>query len=253
MVFESLLDPIFSPILNLSPWLGIAIISLFISLIITIIYKYVTDQNLMKQLKSEMKEFQKEIKELKDNPEQAMKVQKKAMETNMKYMMHSLKPTLFTILPIIIIFGWLNAHMAYYPLLPGQEFTATVSFEEDAEGNIKLRTEGLEILGASSKEIEDSKVIFTLQGEGEGEYLLEFEKEKETYTKEVLLSGERGEYADVEKIINENEIESIKLSNEPIKPFGGFSLFGWKPGWLGAYIIFSILFSSILRKVLKIY
>jgi len=69
MVFETLLDPIFSPLLKLNPLVGIALISFLISAIITVIYKYVTDQNLMKRLKEEIKAFQKEMKELKDHPE----------------------------------------------------------------------------------------------------------------------------------------------------------------------------------------
>lgn len=252
MVFESLLDPILSPLLRLNSLAGIALISLLISVLITVIYKYVTDQNLMKQLKDEIKAFQKEIKELKAHPEKAMKVQKKAMETNMKYMMQSFKPTLFTMLPIILIFGWLNAHMAYHPLLPGQEFTTTVYFDDGTTGEIELITgKGLQIVGEHVKVIEDGSVVFTLKGI-EGEYLAEFKKDSKSYTKEVTISTERA-YSKVEEVIKKDGIKTIKLSNDPIKPFGGFSLFGWKPGWLGAYIIFSIIFSTLLRKVMRIY
>lgn len=250
MVFESLLNPILSPLLMLNPALGIGLISILISLVITIVYKYVTDQNLMKSLKTEMKALQKEMKELKDHPEKAMKVQKQAMETNMKYMMHSMKPTLFTMLPIILIFGWLNAHMAYYPLHPEQEFTATINFDKGTTGTIELLTD-LEIIGDTKKGIEDGSVIFTLKGP-KGEYLLDFKKDDKSYTKEVLITDKR-EYAKVEEVIKKDGIKTIKLSNAAVKPFGNFSLFGWHPGWLGTYIIFSIIFSSLLRKWMKIY
>ena len=61
MVFENILNPIFFPLLSLPTLWAVIILSFLISLIITIIYKYTTDQNLMKQLKEEMKEFQKEM------------------------------------------------------------------------------------------------------------------------------------------------------------------------------------------------
>jgi len=102
MVFENILDPIFSPLLNLPTLWAVIILAFFISLIITLIYKYVTDQNLMKQLKEEMKEFQKQIKELKKEPEKAMQVQKQSMKTNMKYMTLSMKSTLWSFIPIIL-------------------------------------------------------------------------------------------------------------------------------------------------------
>jgi len=75
-----ILDSVFNPLLNLPTLWAVILLSFLISLIITVVYKYTTDQNLMKQLKSEMKEFQKEIKELRKEPEKAMQVQKKSMQ-----------------------------------------------------------------------------------------------------------------------------------------------------------------------------
>ena len=65
MGFGDILNPIFSPLLNLPTLWAVILLSFLISLIITVVYKYTTNQNLMKQLKDEMKEFQREIKELK--------------------------------------------------------------------------------------------------------------------------------------------------------------------------------------------
>ena len=64
MVFENILNPVFAPFLALPTLWAVLLLSFLISLIITLIYKYSTDQNLMKSLKDEMKELQKEIKEL---------------------------------------------------------------------------------------------------------------------------------------------------------------------------------------------
>src|SRR3989344_3026667 len=83
MVFDSFFDFVFGPVLALPTFWAVLIMSLLISLIITLIYKYTTNQNLMKQLKDEIKELQKEAKELRDKPAEAMKVQKKMMETDM--------------------------------------------------------------------------------------------------------------------------------------------------------------------------
>jgi len=113
MVVTNLLDPVLRPLLNLPIFWVVAILSTSISFIITIVYKLMTDQNLMKQLKDEMKELQNEMKELRNNPEKMMEVQKKAMQTNSKYMMQSMKSTLITFIPIILIFGWMNANIAY--------------------------------------------------------------------------------------------------------------------------------------------
>jgi hypothetical protein len=145
--------------------------------------------------------------------------------------------------------------MAFYPLLPDQEFTATLAFDDGFDGDVRIMaTEGLSVVGEGVKEVEDSVIVFTLKGEA-GEYLLDFMSDGKSIIdrpKEVIISDERY-YAKVEEGYKKGDIKSVKLSNEPIKPFGRLSIFGWHPGWLGTYIIFSIVFSSLLRKLMKIY
>ncbi|MBW2976681.1 DUF106 domain-containing protein [Candidatus Woesearchaeota archaeon] len=249
MVFENLLNPIFLPLLNLPTLWAIVLLSFLISLIVTLLYKYTTDQNLMKQLKGEMKEFQKEIKELRKDPEKAMQVQKKAMQTNMKYMTHSMRSTLYTFIPIIIIFSWMNAHLAYEPILPGQDFTTTALFEENTQGTIELSVpEGITINGDAKKDIDDSMVKWILRGE-EGEYLLEYLFDGAKYSKEVLIT-EKNMYKEPVKKIKGSSIKSIEIAHNPKKLL---NLVWWKPGWLGTYIIFSIIFSMVIRKIIKVY
>lgn len=249
MVLENILDPIFSPLLNLPTLWAVIILSFLISLLVTVVYKYTTDQNVMKGLKEEMKEFQKQIKELRKEPQKAMEVQKKAMQTNMKYMMHSMRSTLYSILPIIVIFSWMNANFAYEPILPQQEFTTTVTFEEGFDGIIELSVpKGITISGDTKKEVRDSIVKWVLSG-NEGEYLLEYIYDGKKQSKEILIT-EKNRYKGPLKIVKGDAIKTIEVEHIPKKLI---NLFGWEIGWLGTYIIFSILFSIIIRKVIKVY
>ncbi len=257
----SFLDPILNPLLYFGPVWALVIISFIISLIIVIAYKYLTNQTLMKDLKTEIKELQKEMKTLKDKPQEMMKVQKKAMQTNMKYMMHSFKPTLITFIPIILIFGWLHGHMAYYPLNPGEDFEIRAEFAQGTQGEIELRVmptseeleQGLfiidngEKLKEQTKNIKSDQALFYLKGEKEGTYNLEFEYGGKKIAKELIISSDLGKYAEPQLGVKGSKLEMITVGNEPIKP-----LFG-KVGWLGTYIILSIVFSLILRKLLKVY
>ena len=246
-MFENLLNPILNPLLGMHPLFSLIILSFFISLIITLVYKAMTDQDLMKQLKAEMKEFQKEMKELKDHPEKMMAVQKKAMQTNMKYMGLSMKPTLVTFIPIIIIFGWMHAHLAYEPILPGQDFTVTTQFK-NAEGNIKLSVpEGLRIISSSIQEIEYDKSNWVLNGIL-GEYVLEYEFEDIKYTQELIISNQL-EYKSPIKPVKNDKLKSLNINNQKLKVM---NLFGWQVGWLGTYIIFSLIFSLSMRKMMNL-
>ena len=109
-MFDGFFNAVFGPIMNLPDPLNLFIIAFILTGIITIAYKYLTDQKKMKELKEEMKGMQKRMKELKDQPDKMMALQKDSMKKNMEYMKHSMKPTLFTFVPIIIIFSWLRSY-----------------------------------------------------------------------------------------------------------------------------------------------
>ncbi len=199
-MFEGILSPVFNPLLELPMLWVVVIMAFLITFLITVIYKFTTNQNLMKELKDEMKELQKEMKELKSEPKKMMEVQKKSMQTNMKYMSHSMRSMLFTFIPIILIFGWMNAHLAYEPILPGQEFTTSVLFYNDVKGNVELVIPGgISSDGALSKTISDGEIKWVLKGE-EGEYLLEYNVDGKSYTKELLITKEQS-YAKTIKIV----------------------------------------------------
>lgn len=249
MVFQNLLDPVLGPLLYIPSLPAVIILSLTVSLIITLVYKFTTNQSLMKDLKEEMKAFQKQMKELRQNPEEMMKVQKEAMQTNMKYMSHSMKSTLYTFLPIIIIFGWMNANLALDPIMPGQDFTVTAYFEEGITGDIELMPiDGINIESDPVENIDSGEASWIINGDS-GEYLLEFLHNNKKYYKEVLITQEN-KYKDPVEEVKDGNINRIEVKHEKNIVM---NLFGWKLGWLGTYIIFSIVFSMLLRKWMKIY
>ncbi len=246
---NAIMDPVLRPLLSLPPLLSVILISLMISLIITFVYKLLTDQKKMKELRDGIKSSQQEMKKHRADPKKMMEVQKKAMEKNMQYMTSSLKPTLITLLPIFLIFGWLNANMGYYPLEPDTEFQVTIYPNEGVFGNVTLSAAPkLDFTSKANQEIKNGIAVWTLKGK-EGEYVLEFDYEGKLYQKDILITNERRYKPPVEKVKN-SFIKKIEIGNEPIiylpLPF-------WKIGWFGTYIIFSLIFSTGLRKLLKIH
>lgn len=79
-------------------------ISILLSLITTLVYKYATNQSVMKELKADLKKYQEQMKDHRDNPTEVLEIQKKAMEVNSKYMKQSFKPMFITLIPFLIIF-----------------------------------------------------------------------------------------------------------------------------------------------------
>jgi len=248
-MFESILNPIFGPLLGLPPFWAVLIIAFVIALLITLVYKWMTDQHLMKSLKEEIKSFQQQMKEFKHDPKKVMEIQKRAMQTNMKYMMHSFKPTLITFLPIIIIFGWLHANLAFDPIMPGQEFLVGAEFQPGVSGDVTLIVpKNIELLSNATQKITDSKAEWLLKGES-GEYILEYQYNNRVYSKELLITSKQ-RYKEPIKTVNDDTVKILETKHEKLVPL---QIFGWNIGWLGTYIIFSIVFSMGLRKLFKIH
>lgn len=247
---NSALDLFLRPLIeNLGNFWALALISFGIALFMTLVYKWTTNQSLMKDLKDEMNAFQKELRELKNNPEKMMEVQKKAMETNMKYMMHSMKSTLFTFIPLLLIFAWLNSNLAYESIHPGEYFTTIVEFENTASGIMTIKpSTGIEVSSEKSLDIKDGNAIWKLRADKEGTYNIDFDYDKKIYNTEVIVTTDQ-KYNGPIKSINDGKIKTITVSNQPLK--FNFRLFNLS--WLWTYLIFSIIFSMVFRKVLKVY
>ncbi|MBI5880510.1 TMCO1/EMC3 family protein [archaeon] len=256
-MLESILNPVLSPILRLPPILATIIISFLVTVIITIIYKYATDQTFMKDMKQRQKDLQKKMKENKHDQEKVMKLQKEMMELSTKAMSQSFKPTLITFIPMMLIFFWLNNNLMYEPIMPGQEFNATLTFVEGTQGNASITVpDGIEVMGGTEKQITGGTAAFSLKGT-EGDYLLVFDYNGEKYNKELTITKER-RYAKVQELFSKKPMKSITLGNEKLVVMNllGAEEGNWKQGrlgFLGTYIIFSLLFNFGLRKVLKVY
>lgn len=252
MVFDTLLDPVFRPLLSLPPFWGIFLIAFVITLAITLVFKYATDQKRMKELKVKVKESQEKMKKARDDPKKLMAIQQEAMKHNMELMKHSFKPTLYTFIPIIIIFGWLNANMAYYNLSPAEEFTLSATFQQGvAEASLEIiPAEGMTLGPNATQPVVDGVASWSLSGAA-GTYKATVTTATGSAEKTFLISDER-KYVAPLQAYKENPVTSISLGNRAVKPLEPLSLFGWRPGWLGTYIILSIILSMLLRKALGV-
>jgi uncharacterized membrane protein (DUF106 family) len=257
MAFSDFLNPVFDPLLNLHPFLAIFIVSFLITFLVTIVYKYTTDQVKMKQLKDDLKAIQDKIKKLaKENkPDQAMKLQSEAMQKNLEYMKSSFKSTLYTLIPVLIIFAWMSVNMAYHPIVPGQEFTVTAYFAEGHGPVATLATiPDLAFFANTTQyitydeELKTSLAVWRMKGDA-GEYKLTLGYNGETYDHNLLITSGK-KYALPEQVVSDSKLKKIVVGNDKIYPF---TIFGLKFTWFWAYIIISVLLSIGLRKLMKVY
>ena len=92
----------------LNPKLSIVVISFLITLAMTLVTKYYTNQNRMRELKDIQKASINKLKNVEENPEKIKGVQKELMECSLELMKHSMRPMLFTFLPLILLIWWIK-------------------------------------------------------------------------------------------------------------------------------------------------
>lgn len=258
MAWTAIFDPIFGPLLQFGALVTVIVLSFVLSLFITLAQKYLTNQQKMKTVKEETKKLQKEMKAHKGDQDKMMKLQKQIMEKNKDIMMESFKPLLITFIPLILIFGWLQGNLSWEPLAPGEEFVVEVLGKGVVEVEL-LETEGMEILSDAKQtlalKVEEGWIFdktnyvgrWNLKGE-EGDYTLQFKTPTGAFTKDIIITTGRAYETTLEKVRTVPEITSVESKHTKIIVIPGIN---W--GWLGGYIIFSLLFSIALRKLLKVY
>jgi len=245
---DVLFNPILGPLLGLPPALTIFIVAAIISVISVVVQKYFTNQDRLKFLKKEMKKFQEKIKKNKDNQEEQLKIHKKMMPMQGEMMKESLRPTLWMMLPFMLVFFWLAANFAYEPIMPTEPFVIEAMVQDTSTVSIQTQ-EGITLLSPAEASVNEGLARWEMVADA-GAYSLSFSARNTTVTKELLVTEEK-RYANPLETYS-GVISSVEIQNPKLKPLGSFTLFSWQPGWIAVYIFFSLVLSIALRKILDV-
>ena len=114
MGLSGFFEIIFGWAMNIDPTFGLFFITLIVALIVTLVYKFATNQKFMKETKQELKNMRKDMKKHRSDVKKMGEIQKEMMGKNMKMMKQQIVPMVITFLPIILIFGWMRASYVDY-------------------------------------------------------------------------------------------------------------------------------------------
>ena len=184
--------------IHANPFIGIVLFSLTVSLFTTLVIFFFTDKEKMRELKERQKELHRKAKEHQKSGNQnaLLEINKQMMMEMPEMMKHNFKPMLITFIPIIIIFTWANANIAYEPIPPQHEFVIVADLERGYVGEVNISvSEEIDVIGNKVKTIENNQVNWTLKG-SEGIYFLTFIYNGDSASKNLIIT-EGVEYAKV--------------------------------------------------------
>ena len=113
---HAVLDPSAGHLLNWNATLGLLAITIVMTFITTLLQKYATDQNLLKQIKEEQKLVQEEMKLYRTHPEKSLELSKKSMELTAKAMPVAMRPVLYTAIPFVLLLRWFSDYFIANPV-----------------------------------------------------------------------------------------------------------------------------------------
>ena len=243
MSFFDILDPVLGPLLNMNPTTAILLVSGLTSLIITVLYKYMTDQELIKSIKNDQKKMRKEMQKYKDDPKKVMAMNSKMMSQSLGLMKQTLRPSLVTMIPILLVFGWLHANFAYYPIGPGEEFSVEAHITAANATLDILPSDRITFLTNQTIATTNDRATWNLMGE-EGTYTMRITTPNGDVEQDLIIGTK---YADPD-VRHRGDIRRVTISNERLR----VNVLGFSMGWIWAYILFSILGSIIFRKLFRV-
>ncbi len=103
-----ILNPTAGLLFEWNLYLGMIFIVFIITLITTLVQKYATDQEALRELRKEQKILKEEMNKYKENPQKMMEFQKKQFEFVPKTMKLTSRSIMFTGIPFILFFRWFN-------------------------------------------------------------------------------------------------------------------------------------------------
>jgi len=251
-VIDAALNPVLGWLFLIPPWLAILFLSCVLALLGTLIQKWMTDQAKLRRLREDTKKNQKKHRELlKTDPEKALKLQQQMLPAQMEMMREGLKPLIVTMIPFLLIAIWMGSHFAFEPILPDEPFTIIVRFADGVSGDATLTAAQDVLIDEATKPIAGGTAQWTLRAPA-GTHTISLSAAGGIVqdNRTVLVTVERAYEAPNPP--RKGLVAEFSASNAKLAPLGPVSLFGWRPGWIAVYILFSIPISILLRKALNV-
>ncbi|MEI7719008.1 MAG: EMC3/TMCO1 family protein [archaeon] len=104
-------------LITLYPAYSIIILSAVVTLVSSLVTKWMTNQVHLKSLKERQKQVQKDLKKCKPGDKLFEELQSEMLQITMTMMKSSFKPLLVTFIPFLLLLGWIKN--TYTVILPG--------------------------------------------------------------------------------------------------------------------------------------
>lgn len=268
LVFNGIVGTILLPFRGISPWFGMAAVSLLTALLMLEVYKLTSDQAAIRRAKDRIKAHLLEMRLYKDSMRVTLRAQAAVVKANLAYMGANIKPLAVMIVPLVLILAQLSLWYDRAPLQPGEETLLKIGLAAGADPlTLDLVLEapaGVEVTSPPVRIADEHEIVWRLKAVSPGEGRLLLRTGGQTIGKTVAVGGRR--LARISSIASRGSLVSRVLypgeaplpagtavrSVELLYPAAGLRAFGLDVHWLVAYLVLSIVFGFALKGVFKV-
>ena len=264
-------DLVVLPFRGMPAIVGLAVISLLVSVGMLIGFRAVSDQNALDAVKRRIHAGVYEIRLYKDDLLTIFAAQFGILRETMTYFRLSMVPMLWMMPPIVIVVIQLQFHYGYESLEPGQTTLVQVELtEEAAERLAETDGAGVSLEAPEGLRVETPLVWipslreagWRIAAESPGEYELVVRIGEETLTKSVRVSGTTVLRSPVRpsSLLSQliwpaeaplprgSSAEAIRVGYVDAE----INMFGWHTHWIIAFFILTMVFAFALAKPLGV-
>jgi uncharacterized membrane protein (DUF106 family) len=268
LVFGGIVGAVLWPFRGLSPWVGLAVVSLLTAGLMLEVYKLTSNQAAIRRAKDRIKAHLLEMRLYKDNMRVTWSAQAGVLKANLAYMAANLKPLLVMIVPLVLILAGLSVWYDRAPLKPGDETLVKAALVETADpAALGLRLEapkGVEITAPPVRITDEHEVVWRIKALTEGRGRLVLRAGDRAIAKDIAVGGRP--LSKVSPLASRGSfMKRLLYPAEPPLPGGTpvrrvevlyparrLAAGGVGVHWLVAYLVLSIAFGFALKGVFKV-
>lgn len=271
-VLGGLFELLLFPFRELPPIVGLAAISLPVSIALLLGFKATSDQEALAAVKRRIHAGVFEIRLFKDDLRAIFSAQAGILRHTLTYFRLSMVPMTWMLVPMVLVVIQLQFRYGYEGLEPGRNAIVKVSFtDEGAERLRETGAEGLSLETPPGIRVETPLLWIPSLGEADwriaaersGDYEIVVRVAESSFTKSVRVSDAVllrspvrpsrdffGEllYPAESPLPGDAPVASITINY----PEAEVSLLGWETHWLIAFFILTMLFAFALQRPLKV-
>ena len=265
-----LFDLAMAPLDHISPWAGIVVLSLVTAVAVLLAFKWTADQRALVAAKRAMQAAIFEMRLFNDDLAAMLRAQAEVLRHTLSYLRLSLVPTLWLIVPMLVLLLQMEFRFGYAGLVAGQTALVTVQLAPDgtpdtATDETTIAPASLEAPDAIGVETpgvllpSEHEIVWRILPRAGGSHELRVHMGDRVLSKTLLVSdavGRRSPVRSADGFLNQllhpaeaplpgdSGLAAITIAY----PERAFSVGGWNIGWSGAYLALTLAFALVLKR-----